>query len=256
MIGFKLIRDRTRVDVASLQQSREAGQLNEGIQAVLDRMDKLGETVQQNFIESEASTMAITDAINETTTTVITAVAHVQSASATEHAQTRRDLASLDVTVLSAIAESSSQSRQYHLETNAEIERIREEAQVQVDSLHEEIRLLKIEIQESIQEIVASVGKVNAREEQRLKELGNAKFNLWVAKEIVLKKLLVGKMGLPDHTLLIRALGGSKSSKISTRRLGPGVRISLVEDTTLCENRRLYDLDGNASRVAKSTCRS
>jgi hypothetical protein len=73
--------------------------------------------------------------------------------------------------------------------TGLEIERIRTEAKDQVKQLTE-IRILKLEISDCVKKVVDSVGKFSAKEQKKLQEHGNAKFNLWVAKEIILKKLL------------------------------------------------------------------
>ena len=78
-----------------------------------------------------------------------------------------------------------------HNKTREEMNRLKEEAERQVEVLTEEIRQLKIELEASVKTIVASLGKASQREEQKLKDISNAKFNLWVAKELILEKLKV-----------------------------------------------------------------
>lgn len=69
--------------------------------------------------------------------------------------------------------------------------RLKEQAERQIEVLTEEIRQLKIELEASVKTIVASLGTASKKEEQKLKDISNAKFNLWVAKELILEKLKV-----------------------------------------------------------------
>jgi hypothetical protein len=78
-----------------------------------------------------------------------------------------------------------------HNKTREEMNRLREEAERQVEVLTEEIRQLKIDLEASVKSIVASIGTASQKEAQKLKEVSNAKFNLWVAKELILEKLKV-----------------------------------------------------------------
>jgi hypothetical protein len=78
-----------------------------------------------------------------------------------------------------------------HQATRLEMERIRKEAEAQAEQLKEEIRLLKLDLAESIKALVACVSQVSAKQQKKLQESNNAKFILWAAKEIILKKLLV-----------------------------------------------------------------
>ena len=55
----------------------------------------------------------------------------------------------------------------------------------------EEIRQLKVELEASVKKIVASMSTVTQKEQQKLKDVSKAKFNLWVAKELILEKLKV-----------------------------------------------------------------
>jgi hypothetical protein len=66
--------------------------------------------------------------------------------------------------------------------------RLKEQAERQIEVLTEEIQQLKIELEASVKTIVASLGTASKKEEQKLKD---AKFNLWVAKELILEKLKV-----------------------------------------------------------------
>ena len=82
-----------------------------------------------------------------------------------------------------------------HNKTRGEMNRLREQAERQVEVLTKEIRQLKIELEASVKSIVASIGIALKKEEQKLKDVSNAKFNLWVAKELILEEL---KASLPQ----------------------------------------------------------
>lgn len=103
------------------------------------------------------------------------------------------------VDVLTSINSASEANRAEHEATRAEMERVRKEAEAQVEQLKEEIRLLKLDLAESVKTVVECVGRVSLREQKKLQETSNAKFSLWVAKEIILKKLLVCYMQVSGH---------------------------------------------------------
>jgi len=173
----------------------------------------------------------------ETRAVVSCATVKLLEASASNHIQSREQVASIGINVASAVEKASEESKQQHEATRIEMERIRLEAEKQVSELREEIRLLKIEIEQSVQKVVAAVGKVSIKEQQRLKELSNAKFNLWVAKEIMLKKLLVsGRSRIESIHVTNRALRSSQSFQISSRGLGCCIRGFLLEVASLSQN--------------------
>ncbi|KAH8728467.1 ankyrin repeat-containing domain protein [Phaeosphaeriaceae sp. PMI808] len=113
-----------------------------------------------------------------------------QERSTTEHFEIRNEVSEARNDVISSVEATARINRQEYEATRREMELLRKEAEEQAQQLREEIRLLKLEIERSIKEVVESVGKVSAKEQRRLKEHSNAKFNLWVAKDIILKKLL------------------------------------------------------------------
>jgi hypothetical protein len=90
-----------------------------------------------------------------------------------------------------AVEMSIDQNLAEHNKTREEMNRLKEQAERQVEVLTEEIRQLKIELEASVKSIVASLGTASKKEEQKLKDISNAKFNLWVAKELILEKLKV-----------------------------------------------------------------
>jgi hypothetical protein len=90
-----------------------------------------------------------------------------------------------------AIEISGDQNLAEHNKTREEMNRLREQAERQVEVLTEEIRQLKIELEASVKAIVTSLGTASKKEGQKLKDTSNAKFNLWVAKELILENLKV-----------------------------------------------------------------
>jgi hypothetical protein len=173
-------------------------ELDSAIQAAVGRMsqiaEKSSEEIEILLRNDENIISAVRDAASdntrhhdETRTQINEAASSLQNS----HVQTRQELATVGSGVSRSVMLASDINVVQHEATRAEITRIRDEAERQVSQLREEIRLLKIEIEESIKTVVASVGNVSTREERRLRELSNAKFNVWVAKEVILKKLLV-----------------------------------------------------------------
>jgi hypothetical protein len=78
-----------------------------------------------------------------------------------------------------------------HNTTREEMNRPKEQAERQVDVLTEEIQLLKIELENSVKAIVASINTASRKETERTKEASDAKVNMWVTKELILEKLKV-----------------------------------------------------------------
>jgi hypothetical protein len=72
------------------------------------------------------------------------------------------------------------------------MQRFKEQAETQVANLTEEIRQLKIELEASVKQLATSIGSVTKKKQRQMKEISNAKYALWVAKEIILEKLKVG----------------------------------------------------------------
>jgi hypothetical protein len=193
---------RTRADIAFLEQAAQLADANVGIQAAIERLRQIEQTSQQNAealmlndekILTVVETSAASNKTDHSETRAVVALAAVElrEASTSNHDQTRDQITSFGIHVASAVETASEENMKQHEATREEMERVRLETEKQVRELREEIRLLKIGIEQSVQKVVASVGKISAREQQQLRELSNAKFNLWVAKEIMLKKLLV-----------------------------------------------------------------
>lgn len=197
---------RRRADATFLEQAKQLADANSGIQATLERLKEIEQASQQNaeilMQNDDMILMAVKDLATssktgnlETQAAVADAALDLADILASNHDQTRDHVVNIGLHIAGAVETASEVNRQQHETTRVEMDRLRIEAEKQARELREEIRLLKVEIEQSVQKVVASVGKVSAREQQRLKESSNAKFNLWVAKEIILKKILVSGMG-------------------------------------------------------------
>ncbi len=173
--------------------------MDNATQTIIDRLKRIDITVQDGVAQ-----------VRESEAVVVNTVKNSGQSNLAEHERTRDSLAVAiateqknatieindgvsrahdeTITHLNRIAEINQQEQK---ETRLEMERIRVEAEEQVKQLTEEIRILKIEIAESVKTVVDSIGKFPVNEQKKLQEHSNAKFNLWVAKEIILKKLLV-----------------------------------------------------------------
>jgi len=139
-------------------------------------------------------------------TRTITSEAFVsqQKRSTAEHVEIRNDVAEVRTDVISTVEETARINRDEHEATRREMELLRQEAEEQVRQLRDEITLLKLDIEQCIKNAVESVGKVSAKEQRKLQEQSNAKFTLWAAKEIILRKLLVRPLASTDYMCIVR----------------------------------------------------
>ena len=104
-----------------------------------------------------------------------------------------RDAKLLDAAAVNkaAVEFSIDQNVAEHDKTRQEMQRIKDQAERQMEQLTEQIRQLKIDLDASVKDMVARMPTASAREQQNLKEITNAKFNLWAALELMLEKLKV-----------------------------------------------------------------
>jgi hypothetical protein len=85
------------------------------------------------------------------------------------------------------------ENRQQHAETLQTLLTSRHEGAKQISDMRDEIRQLKAEVEENLKQIAMSTGQISAEEEQRLKDAREAKYNMWMAKTLVLSKILVSR---------------------------------------------------------------
>jgi hypothetical protein len=182
---------RTKIDVVALQQS-------EGYASLADET----KSVIRSLVHIDERQHAILDKLHSRTETSITAHAKQDkeehgklSSQITELSQQSGDQSDralgAQIDTRTAIEMSIDQNVAEHNKTREEMNRLKEQAERQIEVLTEEIRQLKIELEASVKTIVASLGTASKKEEQKLKDISNAKFNLWVAKELILEKLKV-----------------------------------------------------------------
>jgi len=188
--------DSTTIDVLAVQQSKGFASLDESTKAVIQSLVRISDGVQGGLEEQSVQLRAL----HVRTESIIEAHAE-QNKDEHETLRTRitelaqqtevRSEQILDVQTITKLAVDLSldQNLAEHNKTREEMRRLKEQAERQVKILTEEIRQLKIELEASVKSIVASIGSVTQKEQQKLKDVSNAKFNLWVAKELILEKL-------------------------------------------------------------------
>jgi len=109
-----------------------------------------------------------------------------------------------------------------HKKTRQEMQRLKDQAERQIEQLIEQIRRLKIDLEVSVKDMVSKMATASAREQQNLKEITNAKFNLWAALELMLEKLKVcSSVSLVIHADYIRLLFRCSSSTFLMSRGRP-----------------------------------
>ncbi|CAN9449980.1 unnamed protein product [Alternaria alternata] len=187
---------RSKIDVIALQQSEGYASLADETKSVIQSLVHIDDEIQNGFERQHA----ILDTLHSRTETSITAHAKQNkeeheklSSQITELSQQSGDqsdrVLGAHIDTRTAIETSIDQNVAEHNKTREEMNRLKEQAEIQIEVLSEEIRQLKIELEASVKTIVASLGTASKKEEQKLKDISNAKFNLWVAKELILEKL-------------------------------------------------------------------
>ncbi|CAN9432139.1 unnamed protein product [Alternaria alternata] len=187
---------RSKIDVVALQQSEGYASLADETKSVVQSLAHIDDGMQNGFERQHA----ILDTLHSHTETSI--IAHAKQ-DKEEHKKLSCQIIELSqqsgdqsdralgaqIDTRTTIEMSIDQNAAEHNKTREEMNRLKEQAERQIDVLTEEIRQLKIELEASVKTIVASLGTASKKEEQKLKDISNAKFNLWVAKELILEKL-------------------------------------------------------------------
>ncbi|CAN9128966.1 unnamed protein product [Alternaria alternata] len=187
---------RSKIDVVALQQSEGYASLADETKSVVQSLAHIDDGIQNGFERQHA----ILDTLHSRTETTI--IAHAKQ-DKEEHEKLSSQIIELSqqsgdqfdralgaqIVTRTAIETSINQNIAEHNKTREEMNRLKEQAERQIEVLTEEIRQLKIELEASVKTIVASLGTASKKEEQKLKDISNAKFNLWVAKELILEKL-------------------------------------------------------------------
>jgi ribosomal protein S15P/S13E len=90
-----------------------------------------------------------------------------------------------------AIELSLDQNLAEHKKTRQAMQVYKDQAERQIEQLTEQIRQLQIDLKASVKDMVSRMATASPREQQNLKEITNAKYNLWAALELMLEKLKV-----------------------------------------------------------------
>ncbi|OIW22522.1 hypothetical protein CONLIGDRAFT_650532 [Coniochaeta ligniaria NRRL 30616] len=183
----------TKIDAAMLQQGQHYATLDASIRTGIDRTNGLAEQIRQNGDAIDNGSGKIVKAVERSATD--SREDHKKTQCAIEEVSTRfqghsDEIRLLARNVIDDLKSALQENRQQHADTLMALVTSRQEGLKQTQELKEEIRELKTQVEESFQQIVISVGHVSLEEELELKNARNAKYSLWLAKEIVLSKIL------------------------------------------------------------------
>lgn len=191
---------RTQIDIMAIQHTAGFASLAEDTKAIIKSLGSIDVDLRDGF--------------NEQTKVLEDMHSHTEAAIQIHKKENKEDHERISANISDLVQHSSDQSERVldaqaitkmavelsidrnvaeHNKTRQEMKRLKEEAERQVEVLTEEIRQLKIELEASVKTIVASMGTGSKKESQKLRAISNAKFNLWVAKELILEKLKVSR---------------------------------------------------------------
>ncbi|KAF2650978.1 ankyrin [Lophiostoma macrostomum CBS 122681] len=191
----KTVRVRN-VDVLVIQQSERFASLDESTQTMIQTLNSIHTEAQINLQEQDERAIAL----HSHTVTVVAdhaleivegqdALRQQVNSLSVQTDQSSREVLDAQAHANAAAESWMSRNLAEHQRTRDEMQRFKDEAETQVITLTEEIRLLKIELEASVKHIAATIGTVSKKKQREMKEISNAKFALWVAKEIILEKL-------------------------------------------------------------------
>ncbi|KAH7084003.1 hypothetical protein FB567DRAFT_530403 [Paraphoma chrysanthemicola] len=196
-LNFRIIvRLRTQVDLMAIQQTAGFATLDQNTKTVVQNLVDMDTRMRDGFNEQSkalhnlhSQTDAAIDVCAEENRIDHEQLSNnISDLSEQSIDQSDRILNAQAVTKM-AVELSIDHNMAEHEKTRQEMNRLKAEAERQVEVLTEEIRQLKLELEASVKTIVASMGTATKKESQKLKDISNAKFNLWVAKELILEKL-------------------------------------------------------------------
>ncbi|KAF2727515.1 hypothetical protein EJ04DRAFT_594771 [Polyplosphaeria fusca] len=107
------------------------------------------------------------------------------------HVKMHESVAELRNDVLESLEKVTDIAVQGKDSSREDLVRLREEAETNINQLKEELRALKVDLEKCIRDAVASAAQASKVEQRGLQEATNARFNLWAAKETILKQLQV-----------------------------------------------------------------
>ncbi|KAK3325986.1 hypothetical protein B0H66DRAFT_529996 [Apodospora peruviana] len=191
-----LLSARSRIDLVLLQQDQQYSGLDTSIQVAVDRMRHLEGKIQHNQLS-----------IQDGNDKVLQSIECFRADDRNNHGETHQAIAQLSTRfqensaevmllaadVLNTLKSALANSRQQNQETAELLSDCRREGKKQIEDLKEEIRLLKLELGEGLQQIVASVGRNSLENDimaKSTRNITNNMYNLWMAKELVLGTIL------------------------------------------------------------------
>lgn len=179
-----------------MKQYKQYASLDAGIRIALDRLDHLEQQAQQNgkdiedidaTILSEMGNWAIENKEDhERTQCAIEGVS-------LEVNKNSQEVISLAATIIDNFQSALDKNRKQHWQTFQTVMSRQEEMLDHIDTLGDEIRRLRTQVQQSVQNIAAatSIGEDSLEKEQMLQNANTAKHTLLAAKELVWRNMAV-----------------------------------------------------------------
>ena len=200
--AYGLMNTRSLIQAVAVKQEHELKMLDSTTRTLLDRLERAekvardhAQILQENdakiIIVAEQLLQKMSEELGKIHIAVTQSTLDLGHSYTSEHLRTRSVVDAVNMSIISSISSATEVSRQEQIATRAEIESVQRETENQVMQLREEIRQLEIKMEKTVKDAVVPVSGVSSKEQQRLKETRNAKFNLRAAKEIILKTLLV-----------------------------------------------------------------
>ena len=201
-----LVSLRSRLDILSFRQSEGFASLENATKDLYDAIVHGSATVLVRLEEQTAMIdTSISTRVQNSESNVIGAVSDVSQRSNHDHAliqtqisqlqlsseQQGKDAGAISTQILDAVMSSDDQSRVESKETRAELTRAWKSAEDQISQLREEVKQLESRLTEAVRQAVSNNGRADDKKQRKLNEQTNILYKLWVAKDLMLQKLLV-----------------------------------------------------------------
>lgn len=190
-----LVSIRARVDVVAVKQTEQYTSLDCGVRVAVERITHLEEQILQTVHGVEAAREKVVSTMEKM------AADNREGHKATRDAMTdfstkfqhdSGEVAMLATECLGSLKLALTESRQHQHEILTLLTDGRADGNREMDELRQEIQGLKVALEQTLQQMAE--GHFSSEEEKQLKDNRNAICNLWVAKELVLSKIMASPL--------------------------------------------------------------
>lgn len=201
-----LLNIKSRLDLVALRQSEAFTKLDENIKDLvktwLNSAAKLELKIDQRASVTDLKTQSIVHGARDSVVESIADAKALQQQAIQSVEARLTDLRTTDQqiltntgesrdAILSSIARSTAVSSEEHEQMRAELTQRWKSAEQQIAELREEIKQIEVRIGESIRQAVANGARPDDANQRKMNEDTNLLYRLWVAKDLMLQKLLV-----------------------------------------------------------------